>query len=177
MPFLQSQVEWALANRVKIFRYAFVPQLFVALALLAFAHFSGKTDVHLLLNGTRTRGKIVGFQRRQLQTHRNPSSTGMFGRNVYLPVVEFQAQGAIVRFEESKLVAQGESLGWPVNVLYDPANVCVAMIDRPFWNWIPWAPALAIGAFLALISLKGLFIFIALPQPAPSLRTPAQTNQ
>ena len=157
MPFPQSQVEWLLANRAKILRYAFVPQLFAAIALLAFAYFTGKTDIHLLLNGARTRGKIVGFHRRQLHTHRNPSSTGMFGRNVYLPVVEFEAQGTVVRFEEKKLVTQSEGVGWPVAVLYDPGNLSLAMIDRPFWNWIPWAPALALGALLLLPGLSGLF--------------------
>jgi hypothetical protein len=79
-----------------------------------------------------------------------------------------------VRFEEHKLVPDGEGVGWPVAILYDPANVSLAMIDRPFWNWIPWAPALAMGAFLALVSLKGLFFFLAFPQPAPSLAGGAQ---
>jgi hypothetical protein len=48
------------------------------------------------------------------------------------------------------------------------------MIDRPFWNWIPWAPALAMGAFLALVSLKGLFAFLAFAPPASSVAAGAQ---
>jgi hypothetical protein len=175
MPF-PSQVEWILANRAKIFRYAFVPQFLVAVVLLSVAYFTGKTDVHLLLKGARTRGKIVGFQRRELQTHRDPGSNGMFGRIVYLPIVEFEAQGTVVRFEEPKLVAHGEGIGWPVAVLYDPANVSVAIIDRPFWNWIPWAPALAIGVLLALASLRGLFASLALPQSATRFANHTQTN-
>jgi hypothetical protein len=155
-----------LANRSKIIRYAFVPQFLVAFVFLAFAHFTGKTNAHLLLNGLRTRGKIVGFQKRQLHTHRNPSSTGMYGRNVYLPIVEFEAQGTTVRFEEPKLVNDGESVGWPVVVLYDPANPSVAMIDRPVWNWIPWGPALALGIFLAIAALRGLLAFRTSPQRA-----------
>ena len=119
MPFPQQQVEWMLANRAKILRYAFVPQLLAAAALLSLAYFTGKTDVHLLLNGARTRGKIVGFQRREIHTHRNPSSNGVYGRTVYLPIVEFEALRDKVRFEERKLVAQGEGVGWQVNVLYD----------------------------------------------------------
>jgi hypothetical protein len=175
MPFPQSQIDWMLANREKLFRYAFIPQFLVAVALLSVAYFTGKTDVHLLLNGARTQGKIVGFQRRELHTHRNPSSTGMYGRIVYLPIVEFQAQGTVVRFEEPKLVAHGESVGWPVSVLYDPANATLAMIDRPFWNWMPWAPALAIGVLLALASLKGLFS-LAVTQRAAALQTSEQRN-
>jgi hypothetical protein len=174
MPFPEQQVEWMLANRAKILRYAFLPQLLAAVALFSVAYFTGKSDVYLLLNGARTRGKIVGFQRRELHTHRNPSSNGVYGRTVYLPIVEFEALGDKVRFEERKLVAEGEGVGWPVTVLYDPNNLSMAMIDRPFWNWIPWAPALAIGAFLALVSLKGLFVFLTLSPPASSVATGTQ---
>jgi hypothetical protein len=174
MPFPQQQVEWALANRAKILRYAFVPQLLAAVALLGVAYFTGKTDAHLLFKGVRTRGKIVGFQPRQIHLYRTPTSTGIFGRTLYLPIVEFEAQGALVRFEEHKLVPSGEGVGWPVAVLYDPAKVSLAMIDRRLWNWIPWGPALAMGAFLALVSLKGLFVFLTFPEPASSLATSAQ---
>jgi len=160
MPFLESQVEWMLANRARIFRLAFLLQFLVALALLGVAYFTGKTEAHLLLNGARAQGKIVAFQKRQLHTHRNPSSTGMYGRNVYLPVVEFEARGEPVRFVETKLVTQEEGVGWPVAVLYDSADPTRAMIDRPFWNWIPWGPALAMGLFLLLVALKGLFAFL-----------------
>jgi hypothetical protein len=168
VPFPAQQVEWALANRTKILRYAFLPQLLVAVALLSVAYFTGKTDVHLLLNGARTRGKIVGFRPRQIR------SNGTYGRTVYLAIVEFKARGDNVRFEERKLAARGEAVGWPVAVLYDPNNASVAMIDRPFWKWIPWAPALAIGSFLALVSLKGLFTFLFFSQPAASVATGAQ---
>jgi len=174
MPFPEQQVEWLLANRAKILRFAFVPQLLAAVALLSLAYFTGKTDVHLLLNGARTQGKIVGFQRRELHTNRNPSSTGRYGRIVYLPIVEFEARGDKVRFEERKLVARGEGVGWPVNILYDPAKASVAMIDRAFWNWMPWAPALAMGAFLALVALKGLFVFLAFAPPPSSVAAGAQ---
>ena len=169
MPIPESQVAWILSNREKVFRYAFIPQFLAAAVLLAFAHFTGHTDLHLLLHGARTSGKIVGFRQRQLHTHRNPSSTGMYGRNVYLPIVEFEAQGAIVRFEEPKIVTQSEGVGWRVTVLYDPANPSVARIDRTFWNWMPWAPLLTIGVFLALAALKGLLTFLIKPQPAKSL--------
>jgi hypothetical protein len=174
MPFPEQQVEWMLANRAKILRYAFLPQLLAAVALLSLAYFTGKTDVHLLLNGARTQGKIVGFQRRELHTNRNPSFNGVYGRAVYLPIVEFEARGDKVRFEERKLVARGEGVGWPVNVLYDPAKASVAMIDRAFWNWMPWAPALAMGAFLALVSLRGVFVFLAFAPPAPSVAAATQ---
>jgi uncharacterized protein DUF3592 len=160
MSFPESQVAWMLANRVRILRLAFVLQALVALALLGVAYLTGNTTAHLLLSGVRTQGKIVGFQQRQVHTHRNPSSTGMYGRNVYLPIVEFEVDGELVRFEETKLITKAEGVGWQVPVLYDLAEPSRAMIDRPFWNWIPWAPALAMGLFLLMASLKGLFVFL-----------------
>jgi hypothetical protein len=175
MPIPQSQIEWMLTNRAKILRYAFVPQFLAALVLFSIAYFTGKTDMHVLLTGARTNGKIVAFQPRELHTYRTPSSTGRYGRIVYLPIVEFQAQGTVVRFEEHKLVTTGESIGWPVAVLYDPSNVSLAMIDRSFWNWIPWAPALALGILLALAALKGLFS-LALIQRGATLQTSEQHN-
>lgn len=173
MPFPQQQVEWMLANREKIFRYAFISQLLVALALFAVAYFTGKIDAHLLLKGARTEGKIVGFQKRLFYANRNHLSTGTPGRNVFLPIVEFEAPGALVRFEEQKLIPNGEAVGWSVPVLYDPANPSVAMIDRCYWNYIPWAPALIIAALLCLASIKGLFLFLFQrnPEPSPSIQT------
>ena len=158
MAFPQEQVAWLLANRERVFRFAFIPQLLVAVVLLDFAYFTGKTDAHLLLKGARTEGKIVGFQKRQFyERNRTILSTGRKGYNVYLPIVEFEAQGSLVRFEEHKLMQTGEGVGWSVSVLYDAANPSVAMIDRSYWNWLPWGPALAIGLVVGLASLKGLF--------------------
>ena len=175
MPFPQSQLDWMLANRAKILRYAFVPQFLAAIALLSVAHFTGKTDAHLLLHGARANGRIVAFQARELHTYRTPSSTGRYGRILYFPIVEFQAQGNVVRFEEHKLVTHSEPVGWPVTVLYDPSNVSKAMIDRAFWNWVPWAPALALGILLSLAALKGLFSLALMPR-APALQASEPGN-
>ena len=173
MPFPQDQVAWLLANREKIFRFAFLPQLLVAVVLSSFAYSTGKTDVHLLLKGARTQGKIVGFQKRQFYRSRNRISTGTPGYNIYLPIVEFEAQGALARFEEHKILSGGEGVGWSVPVLYDPANPSVAMIDRSYWNWLPWGPALAIAVLLLLSSIKSLFLFLFQqnPEPTPGIRT------
>ena len=168
MPFPQDQVTWLLANREKNLRYAFVPQLLTALALLGFAYFTGRTDAHLLLKGARTQGKIVGFQKRQFRTNSSLISTGTRGRTVYLPIVEFEADGTLTRFEEHKLVPTGEGVGWTVPVLYDPANPSVAMIDRANWNWFPWSAALAIAVLLILASIKGLFLFLFQRDPEPA---------
>jgi len=173
LPFPQEQVAWLLANRKKIFRYAFLPQLLVAVVLSGFAYSTGKTDMHLLLKGARTQGKIIGFQKRVFYANRNRISSGTPGRNVYLPVVEFEAEGLLARFEEHKLVPTGESVGWAVPILYDPTNTSVAMIDRSYWNWLPWGPALAIAVLLLLTSVKGLFLFLFGEKPMASSASPA----
>ena len=175
MPFPQDQVAWMLANREKISRYAFVPQLLVALALLGFANFTGKTDMHLLLKGARTQGKIVGFQKQKFYRSRNRISTGTSGYTVYLPIVEYEAEGTLARFEEHKLLAGGEGVGWTVPVLYDPADPSVAMIDRSYWNWFPWGPALAIAVLLLLSSTKGLFLFLSREKSLTSSVSPANS--
>ena len=117
-----------------------MPQLLVALVLFGFAYSTGKTDMHLLQKGARTDGRIVGFQKRQFRTNRNRISTGTPGRNVYLPIVEFEADGTLARFEEHKLLPSGEGVGWVVPVLYDPANPSVAMIDPRQLELVPLGP-------------------------------------
>ena len=175
MPFPQDQVAWLLANREKNFRYVFLPQLLAAMALLWFAYFTGKTDMHLLLKGAHAQGKIVGFQKQLFSTNRGLFSTGTRGRIVSIPIVEFEADGALTRFEEHKLLPTGEGVGWAVPVLYDPANPTDAMIDRANWNWFPWGPALAIAVLLLLSSIKGLFLFLfqreSQSEPAPDIQT------
>ena len=173
MPFPQQQVAWLLANREKVFRYTFIPQMLVAVVLLSFAYSIGKTDIHLLLNGAHTEGKIVGFQKRQFNAkNRTVLSTGRKGYSVYLPIVEFETQGSLARFEEHKLIQTGEGVGWLVPVLYDPSNPSLAMIDRGYWDWLPWGPALAIGVLLTLASIKGLFVFLfqRSPETVPGIQ-------
>ncbi len=152
-----------------------MPQLLVAAVLFSFANSTGKTDMHLLLKGARTQGKIVGFQKQKFYSYRsrNRLSTGTPGYNVYLPIVEFESQGALARFEEHKVLPSGEGVGWEVPVLYDPANPSLAMIDRSYWNYIPWGPALAMAVILSLASIKGLFVFLFQrnPEPATNIET------
>jgi hypothetical protein len=51
-------------------------------------------------------------------------------------------------------------------------NPSVAMMDRGFANWLPWAPCFAIGLILALVALKGILTLLhalgvaALPERA-----------
>jgi hypothetical protein len=156
----QDQVDWLRGNGARLLRYAFIPQLLVALVFLGFTYRTGKDFVHLLRKGARTRGKIVGFQPVLFQTHRSPSSTGSLGRTVYLPVVEFRVDDRLVRFREQKLLPNGEGIGWSATVLYDPSDLSIAMVDRSSWNWFPWAPFFVIGLVVGLAGLKGFCDFL-----------------
>jgi hypothetical protein len=74
-----------------------------------------------------------------------------------MPVVEFHTNDRFVQFQDWLGTNVAGNKNVPVMVLYDPANPTEAMIDRPVWNWIPWAPIAVLGLFLLLVSIKGAF--------------------
>jgi hypothetical protein len=168
MPFPQEQVAWILANRSRILRYCFIPQLLVAALFLSFAYATGKTHVRLLVGGVHTQGKIVGLKPVLFRSRSNSSSTQE--RTIYEPTVEFTANDRIVRFQEWKGSESNAGLSWAVPVIYDPSDSSYAMIDRGFLNWLPWAPCFAIGFIAGFAAIKGLllFLFRREPQPEPS---------
>jgi hypothetical protein len=163
MPYPQDQVAWILANREKISRYAFIPQALVAFLFLGFAYNTGKVHAHVLLRGARTQGIIVGLKPVRMQS----SGSTTFAKTIYEPTVKFRAGDRLVVFQEWKVQSSAGGLGWPVPVLYDPANPSYAMIDRSYLNWLPWAPCFFIGLILAMSSIKGVFAFLPQREPAP----------
>jgi hypothetical protein len=74
-----------------------------------------------------------------------------------MPSVEFQAGDRFVQFQDWLGAKIAGTAKVSVIVLYDPVNPSVAMIDRPVWNWIPWAPTFAVGVFLVLVAVRGAF--------------------
>ena len=74
-----------------------------------------------------------------------------------MPIVEFHTSDRFVQFEDWLGSNSTGALYNPVIILYDPANPSLAMIDRPVWNWLPWAPIFALGLFLVLVAIKGAF--------------------
>ena len=76
----------------------------------------------------------------------------------YMPVVEYRAfADNAVRFEDwlgSSTPGKRNHLNQVVQVLYDPADPSVAMIDRPIWNWIPWAPIIIVGVLLIISGIR-----------------------
>ena len=162
MPFPQDQVAWLLANREKMARYMFLPQFLAAAVFLCFAYGTGHVHAHLLFKGSSTRGTIVDFR---VVHFRQTSGSA----TIYEPIVEFPVGDRLVRFQEFKGSESRVGLGWSVPVLYDPADPSFAMMDRGFWNWLPWAPCFLIGLPVAFASLKGFLAFFIRRAPAAEL--------
>ena len=164
MPFPLDQIAWVAANRDRIARYMFIPQLLVALLFLGFAYRTGQVHAHLLLRGVQIQGRIVAF--REVRRYNRASSRLSDNDSVYLPLIEFSANNRVIRFEEWKGTQSDSGVGSFVTVLYDPTDASLAMMDRGAWNWLPWAPCFAIGLLLSLAGITGMFSLLRPSQPA-----------
>jgi hypothetical protein len=109
----------------------------------------GHEHFHLIRQGVRVPGRIVGYRQENFRRSSGSFSTG------YMPIVEFHTNDRFIQFQDWLGTSVGGSTNVPVIVLYDPVNPPVAMIDRPVWNWIPWAPTFAAGLFLVLVAVRG----------------------
>jgi hypothetical protein len=138
----------------KFLRYIFLLQAFAGLLLIGLAYFMGAAHFHLIRAGTRTPGKIIGYKQKYFTSSSGSTSSTTTG---YMPIVKFQAGDRVVQFQDWLGTKIAGSANVSVVVLYDPVNPSVAMIDRPVWNWIPWAPTFAVGVFLVLVAIKGAF--------------------
>jgi hypothetical protein len=148
---VEQLVAWMTANREKIFRYGWILQVFAGLVLLVLGYLTGHDHFHLIRQGVRAPGTIIGYKQTRIGTR------GEIGTLAYMPVVEFHTNDRFVQFQDWLGTNIAGSANVPVIVLYDPADSSVAMIDRPVWNWIPWAPVFALGVFLLLVAIKGFF--------------------
>jgi hypothetical protein len=148
---VEGLVARALNNQARILRYMYIPQALAGAVLLIVGSNTGHTHFHLIRQGVRAPGTIVGFKQKNLgnTNSRSPSTL------TFMPIVEFQAGEQAVRFEDWRGSSSAGTLRNRVTVLYDPANPPDAMIDRPIWNWLPWAPIGALGLFLILVAIKG----------------------
>lgn len=138
-------------NRAKLLRYAFLLQLPVGLIFMALFYPMGKVHFDLIRKGLRAPGKIVDYKEEYFKSTSGSSSTS------FMPIVEFRAGDRVIRFEDWMGSNSTGGMSGPVTVLYSPADPSVAMIDRPVWNWIPWAPTFVLGLFLVLVAIKGAF--------------------
>ncbi len=141
------------ANREKILRYVFVFQFLAALPFLLFAYSTGRVHARLSLKGAATTGTVVASVPVQFASGSNPASSR---RTSYEAVVVFLVGEDQFRFQEWKATRAAPSLGARVPVIFDPADPDIAMVDRGYLNYLPWAPCAVIGGFLAMVAFKGL---------------------
>ena len=141
-----------IGNKAKILRYAWIPQVLAGLFLLGLGYFMGHAHFHLIREGVRAPGRIVGYKQENFR-----SSSGSFSSTGYMPIVEFHTNERFVQFQDWLGTHVAGNKNVPVIVLYDPANPMSAMIDRPVWNWIPWAPTFALGFLLFLGAINRFF--------------------
>lgn len=117
MPFSEELVASLLSNKDKIFRYAFIAQAITALIFLTLGYYMGKDHFHLIREGVRTQGRVVGYQQKNFRTTTgNRSHTDV----AFMPLVEFQASGHVVRFQDWKGSSSTGVLNGPVTVLLRP---------------------------------------------------------
>ena len=141
---LDHAVTWILNRRRKIQRYAWVPSAVFGVLLFVAAYVSEMGHLQLILEGTRTTGKIVEYKE-----YRDSHATSRF-----VPVVEFEASHGQIRFEDWVGRTRRHGVGDLTSVLYDPTNPSHAMIDRGILNWVPWGPCAALGLLLIVSALK-----------------------
>jgi len=153
MATIEEFVDFLKNNRPKILRYTFVLQVLVGLFLLFMAGHMGRTNFHLIRVGVRAPGRVVGNEQRNFG-----SSVGSSGRvtTAFMPVVEFSANGQTIRFTDWLGSSSTGSFPDRVTVLYDSSAPSVAIIDRPFMNWMPWAPIAVAGCFLCFVGGRQL---------------------
>lgn len=155
---------WAANNKATVLRYTRVAQAVVGLFLMLLGYYMGREHFHLIRAGARSQGIIVGYKEQYFAgNYSRPSSSGT---TAFMPIVKFQARDRVIQFKDW-MGTNAAVLNVRVTVLYDPANPSVAMIDRPVWNWIPWAPTFAVGLFLLLVAIKG-WLFPCESRPAAS---------
>ncbi len=142
---------WAQNNKEKILRYTRIAEVVTGVFLLCLGYVIGKDHYHLIRDGARAPGTIVGYQQKYFRGSDGRVSSGDVG---FMPIVKFQAGGQDVRFRDW-MGTNAAVLNVRVTVLYDPEKPGLAMIDRPVWNWIPWAPMLGVGVFLFLVGVRG----------------------
>ena len=154
----QEIVGRIIANKDKVLRYAVVLQIFAGAAFLFLGWFMGHDHFRLVTHGVKAQGTNVGYK---TEYFRRTSGTTQTESTGYMPVVRFSAGGQTIEFKNwlgSNIAAE---MNRPVIVIYDPDKPSDAMIDGGAWNWMPWLPSLALGAFLMLAGLTKVLVSLA----------------
>jgi hypothetical protein len=140
-----------LSHRQTIQQRVFWAQLIVGIVLIALGYYMGKDHMLLILLGNRAQGQIVEYKQEYIQRSRANGTYTL----TFMPIVEYHLGEKAVRFEDWKGSSIAAGLNTTVTVLYLHAHPASAMIDRPVWNWMPWAPICTVGLLFLLAGFKG----------------------
>jgi hypothetical protein len=123
----------------------------LGLGILAFGTWRGRDLVVLQSIGSRADGTVV-----RIESKSNPGSEG--NQTTYDSVVRFEtASGREVAFRDSIGSSHPiDERGEIVRVIYDPADLEHAIIDRGIWNWAIPGGCGSFGALILAASLLGL---------------------
>ena len=131
----------------------FVIGVTTGLVFLVFGIYISRPRVYVLERPAKTSGQITGYVRRTDFVW-NASHTSQRTITSYHPTVAFQIGGQLIRFEDWRSVQRFPPVNSVIPVVYDPRDPSKAMIDRSFWNFIPWAPITMVGLLLFLNALR-----------------------
>ncbi len=109
---------------------------------------NGRPIYYLLRDTVKTNGVIIGSKAEEVPSSSFPRPG--FGYTAYRPIVQFYKDDKPLQFTDWKGFSRSPILQQPVPVIYNLANPAQAMIDRGYWNFIPWFPLSAIGVLLLL---------------------------
>ncbi len=150
---ISDLVQWLISHRAKVARATYVLQVLVGVFLALLGYGTGRMHFDLIREGARAAGRIVDYKQQNFYSGPGYHS-GV--TNAFMPVVEFRARDRVIRFKDWLGSSSATGLNDTVRVLYAPGDPSVAMIDRPVWNWLPWAPLFALGCFLTLVGIKNV---------------------
>jgi hypothetical protein len=141
--------EWVRRYGPKVQRAMPWVQVAVGLFLLALAWHMGHEQFELLRAGETTTGRIVRFEEVR------SGSPGSRRYSAFHPVVEFEQAGRRRQFRDRIGSSSAAGVGDAVPIRFNPQDPSLAMIERPVWNWLPWAPTFLLGVFLIAVGVLG----------------------
>ena len=123
----------------------------LGLVILAFGAWRGRDLILLQSVGSRTDGTVV-----RIESESNPGSEA--SQPTYYSIVQFEAaSGREVTFRDAIGSSHPiDKRGEIVRVIYDPADLERAIIDRGLWNWAIPGGCGFFGAMILAASLRGL---------------------
>jgi len=132
----------------------FVLGVTVGLTFLVFGIYISGPRVYVLRGPARAVGRVTGYVRESSYVW-NSQRTAQYTVTAYHPTVQFQAGGGqLIGFEDWRSLQRLPPVNSAIAVIYDPRDPSKAMIDRSFWNFIPWVPITVVGLLIFLDALR-----------------------